>query len=288
MFCKNCGTKLDDGDAFCSNCGAPVGTSAKNHESFQGNVSHAALNEIPIVTFFSYYMKKPLSFFEKYKKEDSIKISVPLLILLPILYGFISIVYSKCVVKAAVSLIKKIPEFMSKMGLISAQDVVRAKNEMMMSDSWLNIDQKISGLIDKKDIFFSGFGNLLIIIIVTVVLLAALNALMFKNKMSARDIMIISTSSYIPLVLSFVAASIGTLISILFGLCILVSGYILSFITLYNGIKQLSGENEDKVFAVMIILFVISSAVVSFGFIMECESSMITIGKAFNTVKDFL
>ena len=30
MFCKNCGTKLEDGVAFCSSCGAKVGSEPSN------------------------------------------------------------------------------------------------------------------------------------------------------------------------------------------------------------------------------------------------------------------
>ena len=43
--------------------------------------------------------------------------------------------------------------------------------------------------------------------------------------------------------MSLIVGSIGTLLSILFGTCLIISGYILSFITLYDGIKNLSGEN---------------------------------------------
>lgn len=288
MFCKNCGCKLQEGDAFCSNCGSKVDLNEGNNIACGINTMSVSLNKLPIVTFFCNYIKKPVSYFEKYIGEDSIKISIPLLIILPMLYGLINMLYNTCIVKAVIDIIQDIPEFLAKMGIISSQDVIRAKNEMIMSDSWLTIGDKLNSLINKKDIFLSGFGNLLMIMIVTIVFIAILNAVMLKNKLNARDILLISTSSYIPLVISLIAGSIGTLLSILFGGCLILSGYILSFITLYNGIKDLSGERKDIVFLVMTILFIIASAVISFVAIMEIQSSMITIGKAFNAVKGFL
>ena len=188
MFCRNCGCKIEEGDAFCSNCGSKVVTNAEKNTEDRISVP---LTQLPIVTFLCNYIKKPLSYFEKCHNEDTIKISIPLLIILPILYGFINMLYNACIIKAVIGTIKDLPELFAKMGLISTQDLVRAKNELFMSDSWFTIEDKFNNLIDKKDIFLSGFMNLLIIMIVTIVLIAILNALILKNKLNARDILLI-------------------------------------------------------------------------------------------------
>lgn len=36
MYCKNCGTALEDGAMFCTNCGAPVNDGQQNFNSQQG------------------------------------------------------------------------------------------------------------------------------------------------------------------------------------------------------------------------------------------------------------
>ena len=121
-----------------------------------------------------------------------------------------------------------------------------ASQQLMMSSQVLQAKSNINAMVDNKDIFLNGAIQVLVIMVVTAIILAILNAIILKNKIKPIDIIFISTASYIPLVLSMAVASIATLISIIFGLLILASGYILSFITLYSGIRQISDEKNDK------------------------------------------
>ena len=124
-------------------------------------------------------------------------------------------------------------------------------------------------------------------IILTGVVLLILNAVVLKNKIKKEDVLFIVTASYIPMVLSVAAASLVTLISISFGLFILASGYILSFITLYSGIRQLSEETNDKTFMLMIILFLIISALLSICVTKYIETSFVQIKGIMDPIKDF-
>lgn len=157
-----------------------------------------------------------------------------------------------------------------------------------MSNQMLDIKNKINAMIDNKEIFLTGFGNVLVMIIVTAIILAILNSIILKNKIQFTDILFISISSYIPLVLSMALGTLATLISIIFGAFVIISGYILSFITLYSGIRQISNEKNDKVFTLMAILFLVISAVLSILIVQEIQSSIMTIVNNFNSIKQFL
>lgn len=72
MFCKNCGSELNDTDKFCPNCGSPVGGNNNYNRMFQntdpakiddGNIGLAILSFLfPIVgliLFLCWRVEKP-------------------------------------------------------------------------------------------------------------------------------------------------------------------------------------------------------------------------------------
>lgn len=283
MFCKNCGNQLIEGDKFCGNCGQnidnPVSQTVENSIKLNNSVFFELLKQ---------YFTKPLSFFNELKDKDLVKSSVILLIGLPIINGLLSILYNSAVVSSIFGLFKKLPNILAEAGMITKGEAIKGQAELFTSNQFINFKDKVENLIDNKEIFLSGAAQILIIIVLTGIILGILNAIILKGKIKAADIFFISTVSYIPLILSMILAIIATFISIIFGVTILLSGYILSFITLYSGIRQLSNESNDKIFIFMIILFILMSAVLSICIVLRIDSSIMSIMNTFNTMKGFL
>lgn len=284
MFCKNCGSEILDGDKFCGICGQHQSEYIGNSTGF---VSTNKMNESILIKLFKNYFINPLSFFSELKGEDLVKTSVTLFLGLPIIYGLLNMLYASAIINSLFSMLKGLPNILAKANIISEQEALSASKELLMSNEVLQAKSNINAMIDNKDIFLSGAIQVLLIMIATTVILSILNVIILKNKIKPVDIIFISTASYIPLVLSMVLTSISTLISIIFGLFILSSGYILSFITLYSGIRQMSEEKNDKIFILMTILFVAVSAVLSIFILTRIESSLLETINIFNNLKNF-
>ena len=284
MFCKNCGNEMLDGDKFCGGCGQQQSGSVGNSTGF---VPPTIMKDSGLIKLFKNYFIKPLSFFSELKGEDLVKTSVALFLGLPIIYGLLNMLYTSALINSAFSMLKKLPNILVDAKIISEKEALQAGKELMMSSQVLQAKSNINALIDNKDIFLNGAVQVLVITVVTAIILAILNAIILKNKIKPIDIIFISTASYIPLVLSMALASIATLISIIFGLLILASGYILSFITLYSGIKQISDEKNDKIFILMTILFISISAILSICVLKRIESSLSETMNIFNNLKNF-
>lgn len=282
MFCKNCGNQMEEGDRFCGGCGQPTDGGGSNNNIVK------TVNNGELIKLIKTYFTKPLSFFSEFRDKDVVKPSIILLVALPILYGIINIIYTSSVISAIFSMLKKLPDILAKAGLISQLELAEVKSEILMSNEVLSFKSKVDALIDNKDIFLKAAGQLLLIIIVTAIILLILNIVILKNKIRTEDILFIAVMSYIPLVLSGVLASLGTMVSIFWGIFIVFSGYILSFITLFSGIKQLSEESNDKAFILMIILFIIVSAILSICVTKYIESSFLEIKSMLDSVDSFL
>jgi hypothetical protein len=285
MFCKNCGNEILNGDRFCGVCGCQQSEAGGIP---RGGYARVKAVDAGLIKLCKNYFIKPVSFFSELKGEELLKSSIALLIGLPIIYGILNILYASAFLNSIFSMIQKLPQILASAKIISEQEAARGSQELMMSNEMLEAKSKINALIDNKDIFLSAFAHLFIIMILTAIILAILNATILKNKINLVDILFLSTASYIPLVISMVLASIVTFISIVFGLLILLSGYALSFITLYSGIKQISEENRDKVFIIITILFVLCSALLSIVIVKYIESSLISTMNIFNSFKGLI
>ncbi|GKU23229.1 YIP1 family protein [Clostridium folliculivorans] len=282
MFCKNCGNQIIEGDKFCGACGQPVDNPSGNSIRIKSEIGGEIVNSIKT------YFTKPLSFFSEFKEKDVLRPSIVLLVVLPIIYGVFNILYTSAVINSIVNMIGKLPQLLSKTGMLSKAEATLAQASLMQSSEVTASKSMLHSLISNKDIFIKGVIQLLLIIILTGVVLLILNAVVLKNKIKKEDVLFIVTASYIPMVLSVAAASLVTLISISFGLFILASGYILSFITLYSGIRQLSEETNDKTFMLMIFLFLIISALLSICVTKYIEASFVQIKGIMDPIKDFL
>lgn len=246
------------------------------------------LNDSVLMKLLKIYFVKPVSFFTELQGEDLVKTSVALFFGLSIINGLFNIIYSSALINSLFGMIRKVPDMLADVGILSKQEAAQATKEMLMSNQMADVKSKINAMIDNKEIFLTGFGHLIIMMIATAIILAILNATILKNKIQLTDVFFISTSSYIPLVISIALGSLATLISIVFGAFVITSGYILSFITLYSGIRQISDEKNDKVFTLMAILFLVISAVLSILVVQEIQSSIMTIVNNVNSIKQFL
>lgn len=286
MFCRNCGASMQENDYFCGNCGTSVG---ENKTIKGGKIQYKnSFENFFIIRLLKTYFKNPLSFFTKLKDEELVKESLTLIIALPIISGLLTILYNSALLNSLFSTIKNIPDFLLKIGIIKADEAIKAKNELIMSDEFINLKSKTIAMIDNKEIFLSGFVQVLIIMLLTGIILAILNSVILKNKIDIKKVLFLSTSSYIPLILVFPLVALSTLISIPFGIFIYIFGYILSFITLYSGIKQFSDEKNDKVFILMAILFIAFSAVLSIIIVKELESSIMSVTKILKMFDEFM
>lgn len=293
MFCKKCGKEMKEGDMFCGECGERVVESRDNSQQnnsykVEQSVPSFNVNNIQILKLIKIYLFKPLSFFSEFKNEETIKTSISLILGLPFLYGIINIIYSSAIVSSFFSGIKKIPDILANANIISFQEAIQAKTQLAMSTEFLTFRSQIENMIDNKKIFLNGFLQIFLIIIVTIIILEMLNILMLKSKIKAIDILFISSASYIPVLLALIVASLASLISILLGVFIIIFGYVLSFITLYSGIKQFSDEKNDKIFAVMTITFVIVSIIGTIIITKSFEDSLLTIKNFFTSLKRFI
>lgn len=284
MFCKNCGSEISNGDRFCGTCGQPQFESGSIP---RGTFTQGRVMDTGLVKLIKNYFIKPVSFFSELKGENSLKTSISLFIGLPIIYGLLNIIYTSALVNSFFSMLKKLPEVLANAKIVPQQEAARLSQELAMSNELLEAKSRINSMIDNKDVFLHSFIQLLVIIILSAIILAILNAVMLKNKIKHEDILFLAVSSYIPLVIAAAITSIATLVSITFGLLILFSGYILSFITLYSGIKQISEEKNDKVFVIMIIFFVVCSALLSIFIVKQIESSLVSTMQLLDPVKKF-
>lgn len=100
-------------------------------------------------------------------------------------------------------------------------------------------------------------------IVLTGIILLVVNAILLKGKNKIIDLFFLSCITYMPFVIASLLGTLATYISILFGWLIIISGIILSFITLFNGLKEISEETEDKVFITVAVTFIIFAIIAS-------------------------
>jgi len=290
MFCRNCGIELKENHLFCGNCGAKSsaaesGTyetaetshSQKNNEGRPENNSYDfGIAKNASIKFIKTYLSKPASFFEEAKthEKDLIKISSIILAFSSILYGIINIFYTQVIINSTVSFIKNLPNLLSKLGIISQFEASTAMLNKSYSDEITQYKNYLQNLVDNKTIFINSVIFLVVLVSVTTLVIFILNKTALKDKLEFSHIFFLSTTSYIPLVLAALVSIIASFLSVFFGCFIVLLGYILSFITLYNGILEFSEESKDRTFVLLAVIFTLISAILSIILIKYIESSL--------------
>lgn len=276
MFCKNCGASVNAEDIFCGECGGRVNSTENAGNIRRENIT--AANSEMMNKAKNYFMN-PVTFLSQLGEDNLMKKILIFALGLPVLSGIINILYSSILIKAILKTVEKIPNIFGKgmaSGLFSAG--------IRMSDEYRELKGMLETLLDKNEIFTGGFIHVLGIIIVTFIIIEIINIAILRGKIQHEKMMLLSTVSYIPLVVCMFAGVVGTYFSILFGIFMMLSGYVLSFINLYNGLKLYSEDEEDRVYKLMGIFFIILSIILSFIIVTQFKSS---INSFMNTLSMF-
>lgn len=276
MFCKNCGASVNTEDIFCGECGGRV-NSTENAENIRRENITAANSEM--MNKAKNYFMNPVSFLSQLGEDNLMKKILIFVLGLPVLSGIINILYSSILIKAILKTVEKIPNIFGK-GMASNL----FSTGIRMSDEYRELKDMLETIFDKNEIFTGGFIHVLGIIIITFIIIEVINIAVLKGKIQHEKIMLLSAVSYIPLVVCMFAGVVGTYFSILFGIFMMLSGYVLAFINLYNGLKLYSEDEEDKVYKLMGLFFVILSIIVSFIIVTQFKSS---ISSFMNTLSMF-
>lgn len=264
MFCINCGKEVKDEDAFCGYCGQPTNGGNEGIDSnLSGNLNNnnvngsmnttvnnfnkvVSENTFKIGKILKIYFKNPLKFFEEFKGQDLLKESVIMLIVLAIFNGIINLIERSAIISSIMRSVNNMANVFT-----AGTSSYNARGDVNGMQTVLNT------IIDRGQIFLFGILYAAIFIGATTLIILILNATIFKNKMLIKDIFFISTMSYIPVVLGMVVGAIITYLSFGLGIVFIVVGYLAGAITLFNGIKKYSEENENKVFVIMLIYFAV-------------------------------
>lgn len=268
MFCSNCGNKLEGGDEFCSNCGYKVSSrntsvSSSKMIDFDSENIKKTISSYSLVKILKKYFINPLSFIKDFKGKELTRPVIELLISLSIINGFLNIFYTSTFIRKVFNVIKKLPNILVKSGVISPNEYLNDFYTGNIEKELTVIRTTIENYIDYKSIFFSGVARLLIMIVLTGIILLVVNAILLKGKNKIIDLFFLSCITYMPFVIASLLGTLATYISILFGWLIIISGIILSFITLFNGLKEISEETEDKVFITVAVTFIIFAIIAS-------------------------
>ncbi|WP_294406335.1 zinc ribbon domain-containing protein [uncultured Clostridium sp.] len=276
MFCKNCGASVNTDDVFCGECGGRVNSTGSTENIRRENIARA--NNEMVGKAKNYFMN-PVSFLSQLGEDNLMKKILIFALGLPVLSGIINILYSSIFIKAILKTVEKIPNIFGK-GMASSLFSTGIK----MSDEYRELKDMLENLLDKNEIFMGGFIHVLGIIIITFIIIEIINIAILKGKMHHEKIMLLSAVSYIPLIVCMLAGAVGTYFSILFGFFMILSGYILSFINLYNGLKLYTKDEEDMVYKLMGLFFIILSVILSFIIVTQFKSS---ISSLMNTISMF-
>lgn len=268
MFCSNCGNKLEGGDEFCSNCGYKVSSrntsvSSSKMIDFDSENIKKTISSYSLVKILKKYFINPLSFIKDFKGKELTRPVIELLISLSIINGFLNIFYTSTFIRKVFNVIKKLPNILVKSGVISPNEYLNDFYTGNIEKELTVIRTTIENYIDYKSIFFSGVARLLIMIVLTGIILLVVNAILLKGKNKIIDLFFLSCITYMPFVIASLLGTLATYISMLFGWLIIISGIILSFITLFNGLKEISEETEDKVFITVAVTFIIFAIIAS-------------------------
>ena len=226
MFCKNCGKEIKDTAAFCPYCGASTGNTSKNPGT--GSVIFPNMGKW-IKAFFS---KQVVNNLEVVAKDTS-------------LTGLIGLLFEACAVAALFALIpvKTISSVSSFFGGGNFGDSVGR--------------------------FFSGlFGQFFFVAFILAALLAVLYIVLAVNhkKVGIKQVLNLMFYSLLPLGVVFAGGFVGTLLSMILGLLIIMvflgPAYLMTIILLYKGFNKLETfENEPfysfTLFSMLFALFVL-------------------------------
>lgn len=238
------------------------------------------------------YFKKPLSVFSVMKGEDTIKVSAILAVVMPIIYGCFHMLYFisffKNLVNNLAYYINNILKSASN-GLGSGFGVKYKPSDFLdISDSISKIKDKvqtsISSNMECSDYFFKGILVMFLIMLIAFITIEICNAILLKNTISQKDILLLATVGFIPLLLALIINNVVIYISFIATLCIFALGLIMSLITIFSGVVQLSNESRERAYITVLINNIVLVAAMPFIINIGINSVMETISIVLSVV----
>lgn len=317
MFCQNCGKEVSNKDTFCAFCGAkvPINNDSLNEQpnyntNYNSNINNGTntyssqftnnqqmaynskftdFKETVFGKLLLNYFKKPLSIYSLMKDEDTLKVSVGMAIAMPIIYGFFHMLYFVSFFKNLINnlgyyansiFVKLVSGFGDTYGVeYGSTDLLQFSDEISEIKDMLK--QYLFMNIPKGDYFFKGVVVMFLMMAVAFAIIEICNATILRNSISHKNILLIVTVAYIPLVISIIISNIIIYSSIVATLLILVLGVIMSLISLFSGVLELNEESNDKTYLTIFINNVVFVIVVPF--LMKIGMSSV-----FETIKNTL
>lgn len=273
MFCKNCGKQINESDVFCGFCGTKVkiasrgdfeneisdntnkGDRVRDNEIKQPVYTHQNVNfkETIFGKIACNYFKKPLSIFSLMKNENTTKTSIGFLFGIPVIYGLFHMLFFISFFK---NIVNNIFYYMNKLGSIfglgdSNLDFYQYSSEISKIkttvESYLSVNMKY------PNYFLNGMLIMFLIIAITFIVIEICNATILKNSMSHKNILFVSTVGFIPLMLAIILNNVVIYISFVATIAIIILGLIMSLVTIFSGISQLSDMKKDRAFWTILI-----------------------------------
>lgn len=297
MFCQNCGKEVKENDTFCGFCGAKITKSSEtiNKESVQEehkNVQHRSFSETMFGKIVTNYFKHPISTFSTMKNEETMKTSIGFLIGMPILYGLFNMLYFisffRTIVDNLLHFIGSLSSSIQNMLGISYSESDYFEFADDISKMKSTIQTYISTRMETADFFLKGMLVMFLIILATFIVIEICNITILKNNISHKNIMLIATMGFVPLLLALVLNNILIYISFTFTLIIFAFGFVMSLVTIFGGILQLSNNNKDRAYYVAFINNLVLVIVAPFLMNFALSSVFATITSFFKSLSKFL
>lgn len=266
MFCKVCGKEIKEGDAFCTSCGAKISDDSSlnvaqkstTNEKYDYEVqnegeyiqSHRNFKETMFGKIVINYFKDPFQVFSIMKNEDTTSTSIGILIGTIILYGIFSMLYFITFLKNIVDIffraINSLSDNLKNILNIDISDYYNYSEEISSLKNGINAYLTTRG--DNFNYFIKSALSIGILILITFVIIEICNSIILKNRITHKNILFISAIGFTPLLMSTIVNNILIYISFFATIILAIFGFIMSLITIFIGILQVSNKKDDKIY----------------------------------------
>ena len=266
MFCKVCGKEIKEGDAFCTSCGAKISDDsslnitqkptdneeydyeAQNEDEYVQ--AHRSFKETMLGKTVINYFKHPFQVFSIMKNEDTASTSIGILVGTIILYGIFSMLYFITFLKNIVDIffraINSLSNSLKNILNIDISDYYNYSEEISNLKNGINTYLTTRG--DNFSYFIRSALSIGILILITFVIIEICNSIILKNRITHKNILFISAIGFTPLLISTIVNNILIYISFFATIILAIFGFIMSLITIFIGMLQVSNKKDDKIY----------------------------------------
>lgn len=251
-YCYKCGSKMEDEDLFCPNCGAKrVDMSEKSTL----NTVYAETNFKAVMDILWKMVFRPAAASKEFMNKSEKNIVIIITAFCLITQGFLGMWRVKQLIYGlgnAVSHAAGMDQFSSLLQLWGSSGIAGVLNDM---DSLMGIPY--------GKIFWQNCFLMMLSIFIAFVMMCLVNALLSKNKSDIFKYYKTSVICAVPILYFEFFSIIVSYISINFGTAVLLFGFIVSIICFYTLVKEcISADEEHIVFAVSFIILIVIIGVV--------------------------